>query len=50
MSKTPSKDEYEEPLLENDPGLLSQETGFSLKKAALRGESVSDYIEEQLIG
>jgi Rha family phage regulatory protein len=48
MSKTQSKDEYEEPLLENDPGLLSQETGFSLKKAALSGESVSNYIEDTL--
>jgi Rha family phage regulatory protein len=48
MSKTQSKDEYEEPLLENDTGLLAQETGFSLKKAATRGESVSNYIEDTL--
>jgi Rha family phage regulatory protein len=32
----------------NTRNLLAQETGFSLKKAALRGESVSNYIEYTL--
>ena len=45
---TQSKDDYEEPLLENEPGLLAQQTGFSIKKAATTGESVSNYIEDTL--
>lgn len=45
---TPSKDDYEEPLLENEPGLLAQATGFSIRKAATTGESVSNYIEDTL--
>lgn len=44
----PSKDDYEEPLLENEPGLLAQETGFSIRKAATTGESVSNYIEDTI--
>ena len=45
---TQSKDDYEEPLLDNELGLLAQETGFSIRKAATTGESVSNYIEDTL--
>ena len=48
MPKTPSADEYEAPLVENDTGILARETGFSIEKATLRGESVSNYIEDTL--